>query len=91
MEIHRKRTIDNSFNLHLFLLSTRKYPTLDGSRYFWDARYVTVTFEGSPKCLEQVNRFLKTEDLVLREFAIKAKSSLQLSRMMTYKNPYANV
>lgn len=64
---------------------------MDGTRYFWDARFVTVTFEGSPQCLEQANRFLKTEELVLREFTTKAKSNLQLSRMMTYKNPYADV
>jgi ribosomal protein S6 len=60
----------------------------DGTRYFWEARYITTTFDASPKCLTEIDRFLRNEEGVLRTFTVKVDSSLDRSTTSTYKNPY---
>jgi ribosomal protein S6 len=85
------RGIENHGVRNLAERTRRQYPALDGTRYFWDARFVTVTFDGTPTCLSEIDRFLRTEESVLRQFAVKVKSNVELSKAMTYKNPYKNV
>lgn len=60
----------------------------DGSRYFWEARYVSTTFDASPKCLIEIDRMLRNEEGVLRAFTVKHKSSLFRCSSKNYKNPY---
>ena len=85
------RGIENHGIRNLPERTKRKYPALDGTRYFWDARYVTVTVDASPTCLTELERFLKTEEVVLRQHVIKAKTNVDLSKATNYKNPYTNV
>ncbi len=67
---------------------SRKYPTVDGERYFWEARYVTTMFDASPKSLREIERFLKNEEAILRQFTIKVDSAVDRAHGNTYKNPY---
>ncbi len=66
----------------------RKYATVDGERHFWDARYVTATFDASPNCLKEVDRFLRNEEGILRHFPVKLDSAVDRANGKTYKNPY---
>eukprot|EP00349_Pseudokeronopsis_sp_Brazil_P003521 CAMPEP_0202972028 /NCGR_PEP_ID=MMETSP1396-20130829/32787_1 /ASSEMBLY_ACC=CAM_ASM_000872 /TAXON_ID= /ORGANISM="Pseudokeronopsis sp., Strain Brazil" /LENGTH=115 /DNA_ID=CAMNT_0049702021 /DNA_START=25 /DNA_END=372 /DNA_ORIENTATION=+ len=69
----------------------RKNTASDGSRFYWEARYVTVTFDASPVCLLEADRFLRLEEPVLRQFVTRAKTNLELAASETYKNPFKNV
>lgn len=83
---NRLRMLDGPYNYtHLH---ARKYPTLDGSRYFWEARFLTCTIDASPKCLEDIDRFIKTDGCVLRYFTIKTKATVDLVTNPSFRNPY---
>ena len=64
---------------------------MDGTRYFWEARFVTTTFDASPTALVEIDRVMRNEEGVLRTFTVKLKSGLDRSRCANYKNPYLNV
>ena len=66
----------------------RKYPTTDGSRYFWEARYITASFDASPKVLVETERLLRNEEGILRFFTVKGKTSAERSRGLSYRNPF---
>ena len=66
----------------------RKYATTDGQRYFWEVRYVTSTFDISPKGLLEVERVVKSDEGVLRHFTTKVESASQRFNSRSYKNPY---
>jgi Ribosomal protein S6 len=70
---------------------SRKYPTTDGTRYFWDARYITTSFDASPKVLVETERLLRTEEGILRFFTIRGKTSIERCRGNSYRNPYLSV
>ena len=74
----------------VFFLLIRKYAsTFD--RYCWEARFVTSTFDVSPKGLADVERFLRNEESILRFFTIKAESAATRFNSRSYKNPYLEV
>ena len=66
----------------------RKFATQDGTRYFWEARFITTTFDASPDCLIYINRMLQNEDGYIRVFTKKLDSGLDKVTTATYKNPY---
>ena len=68
--------------------SNRKYVASDGSRYFWEARFTTVTFDASPACLETIGRVIKQEEGVIRYFTVKLRSATDRVNAKNYKNPY---
>lgn len=66
----------------------RKFAVQDGSRYFWEARFVTATFDASPQCLVEVDRMLRNEANVLRSFTMKMDTAHERVTTNMYKNPY---
>eukprot|EP01038_Epipyxis_sp_PR26KG_P009582 gene9582-12906_t len=82
------RGIENNGVRPLQERAKRKYATPDGTRYFWEARYVTTTFDASPECLAEAERALKNEDGVLRFFTTKLSSGFDKSKEKSYRNPY---
>jgi ribosomal protein S6 len=64
----------------------RKYASVDGTRHFWDARYVSSYFDASPKTLVEVERLLKNEEGVLRYFTVKKETGADRVRGGNYKN-----
>lgn len=64
----------------------RKYAATDGTRHFWDARYISSTFDASPKALVEVERFLRNEEGVLRVFTTKQEVGADRVRGGNYKN-----
>lgn len=66
----------------------RKYIASDGSRYFWEARFSTVTFDASPTALPTIARVIKQEEGVIRHFTLKLTSATDRINAMNYKNPY---
>ena len=69
-------------------ISSRKYPTESGERYFNNARFITSTFDASPKMLIEIERLLRADDGVLRFYTTKAKSNIEKSRGLSFRNPY---
>jgi hypothetical protein len=70
------------------LVNCRKYVASDGSRYFWEARFTTVTFDASPSCLETIGRVMRQEEGVIRYFTAKKTSAIERVNGKNYKNPY---
>jgi len=66
----------------------RKFVSTDGDRYFWNARFVTTTFDAAPKVLADVNRLLRDDEAVLRYHTTKIDSKMSRLRAANYKNPY---
>jgi hypothetical protein len=66
----------------------RQYPTTDGTRYFWEARYVSTYFDASPKVLKEVERLLRNEEAILRFFTVKKTTAADRVRGYNYRNPY---
>lgn len=62
-----------------------------GERYFWDARYITTSFNASPKSLTEIERQLRQEEGVLRFFTTKMKSNITRSRGFSFRNPYLSI
>lgn len=60
----------------------------DGSRYFWEARFTSVTFDASPQSLLSISRVIKQDEGVIRSFTLKLKSSAERVHAKNYKNPY---
>jgi ribosomal protein S6 len=60
----------------------------DGSRYFWEARFVCSTFDASPAALKETERLLRNEESVLKFFTVKLKTAVDRSKATSYKNPY---
>ena len=67
----------------------RRYATTDGTRYFWEARYITATFDASPQVLIETDRLLKNEEGILRSFTVRMKSGFDKVKERSYRNPYA--
>ena len=74
--------------LVLLFIQYRKYVASDGSRYFWEARFTTVTFDASPSSLATIGRVIKQEEGVIRSFTIKLTSATDRVNAKSYKNPY---
>jgi hypothetical protein len=72
----------------LSLKIRRKYATTEGSRYFWEARYVSVTFDAAPETLVELRRQANNEEGILKVFTVKHKNILKRSMGKNYKNPY---
>ena len=66
----------------------RKYATTDGTRYFWDARYVSSHFDASPKALIEVDRMLRNEEGVLRWFTTRQEAGADRVRGENFKNTF---
>jgi hypothetical protein len=66
----------------------REFPTEEGERHFWNAKYVTATFDASPDCLSQATRILKMDGGVIRVHTLKLKSLQQAIKQNNYKNPF---
>ena len=69
----------------------RKYAASDGTRLFWEARFVTASFDASPKCLTEIERLLRNEEGVLRFHFIKRDTTINRINSKTYKNPYLHL
>ncbi len=80
-----------SYSLNNFGNFFRKYPTDEGERYFWEARYITATFDASPNALKEATRVMKTDAGVLRVFTTKLQNALDVCQGHTYRNPFLNV
>lgn len=61
---------------------------MDGTRHFWEAKFITATFDISPKGLKEVERTLRNEEGVIRFFTTKIDSGPQRFNTRTYQNPY---
>ena len=77
----------NTICLHFDI---RKYPTEAGERYFDSARFITSTFDTSPKMLIEVERLLKADEGVLRFYTTRAKNNIVAARGTSFRNPYLN-
>ena len=66
----------------------RKYISTSGERYFWDARFVTTTFDANPKTLDDIKRMLRDDEAVLRYFTTKQDTKMEHLSATNYKNPY---
>eukprot|EP00388_Colpodella_angusta_P032136 GDKK01025588.1.p1 GENE.GDKK01025588.1~~GDKK01025588.1.p1 ORF type:complete len:131 (+),score=23.62 GDKK01025588.1:77-469(+) len=66
----------------------RQFAVVNGPRHFWEARYVTTTFDASPAALVEIGRLFRNEENVLRAFTIKRKASIFRATGENYKNPY---
>ena len=75
-------------NISILFHMIRKYAGTDGIRYFWEARFITATFDANPQCLVETDRMLKNEAGVLRFFTVKLKSGVDRATGKSYKNPY---
>ncbi len=62
--------------------------TPDGHRWFWNAKFLTVTFDASPSCLVEAERVLRADDAVIRFHTIKVKTTADRFGARNYKNPY---
>jgi ribosomal protein S6 len=69
-------------------MSYRKYITSDGLRYFWEARYVSSIFDLNPKALIEIERLLRTDEIILRFHTIRHVVSAEKFDSRSYKNPY---
>ena len=78
------------YNTSFSLLTFRKYPTEAGERYFDSARFITSTFDTSPKMLIEVERLLKADEGVLRFYTTRAKNNIVAARGTSFRNPYLN-
>lgn len=72
----------------LIIVKSRKFTTSDGSRTFWDARYVSAFIDISPKGLDGLDRLLKIEDAVIRHHTIRVPSAIDRCDSRRYNNPY---
>ena len=66
----------------------RQFAVVNGPRHFWEARYVTTTFDASPAALVEIGRLFRNEENVLRAFTIKRKATIFQASGENYKNPY---
>ena len=66
----------------------RKYPTREGERYFWEARYVSTFFDANPRTLVDIGRMLRTEDGILRFFTLKRPTAKDRVASKNYRNPF---
>jgi len=85
------RGIENHGIRPLLERATRKYAHTDGTRHFWEARYVTASFDASPKCLLETQRMLRMEEGVLRSFTTRVPTAVNKVNSRNFKNPYLNV
>jgi ribosomal protein S6 len=67
----------------------RKYPTRDGERYFWEARFVSTYFDANPRTLIDLGRMLRTEDGILRFFTMKKETGKDRVKAKNFRNPYS--
>lgn len=74
-------------NLFIYFL-IRKYASVDGSRHFWEARFITSSFDANPKCLIELDRMLRNEEGVLRYFTEKKNTTIDKVNSKSYRNPY---
>lgn len=82
------RGIENHGVRPLAEKAKKKFASSDGSRYFWEARYVTATFDSSPKGLFESERLLRNEEGVLRFFSTKQLTTIDKCNSSSFKNPY---
>jgi len=68
----------------------RKYVSMSGQRYFWDARFVTTTFDASPETLGDIKRLLRDDEGVIRYFTTKQTTNIDRLTATNYKNPYGD-
>eukprot|EP01041_Mallomonas_annulata_P001212 gene1212-2359_t len=68
----------------------RKYATRDGQRYFWEARFITTTFDASPRGLVEAERTLKNTDGILRYVTLKQPTVIDRVNSRNYRNPYVS-
>lgn len=85
------RGIENHGIRPLLERATRKYAHTDGSRHFWEARYVTVSFDASPSCLQETERMMRMEEGVLRVFTTKVDTHINKVNSKNFKNPYLDM
>lgn len=77
-----------SLNEFVLIGFCRQFPSMDGQRYFFEARYITVTYDAHPKVLTETDRLLKSEEALIRSFVVKQRSAFDLARGVTYRNQY---
>eukprot|EP01031_Cornospumella_fuschlensis_P028333 gene28333-34209_t len=82
------RSIENHGIRSLPERAKRKFITTDGDRHFWHARYISTVFDAPTESLVEINRFLRNEEAVIRQFTTRLQSNVELSRCKTYRNPY---
>ena len=82
------RIIENHGIRYLPERAKRRYATLSGHRLTWNARFVTATFDASPYCLSEAERFLRNEEGVLRFHSMKQDSAIERIRSRNWRNPY---
>jgi ribosomal protein S6 len=82
------RAIENNGVRPLPERARRAFPTREGERYFWEARYVSTYFDASPKALVELGRMLRTEEGILRFFTLKKDSVKDRVSAANYKNPF---
>ena len=71
--------------------TTRKYASTDGQRHFWEARFISATFDASPKCLSEAERQLKGEEGILRFHTTRVTSAVEKVNSRNFRNPYLQV
>ena len=69
----------------------RKYISTTGERSFWGARFMTTTFDASPKVLAELGRLLRDDEAVLRYFTDKVPTKMDRTTATNYKNPYGAI
>jgi Ribosomal protein S6 len=72
-------------------LKRRQYPTEEGERYFDEARFITATFDASPKLLNDVERLLRADEGVLRFYTTRTRNNVSKIRGESFRNRYLNV
>ena len=85
------RSIENHGVRELCEKTTRRYADAEGKKSFWDARYVTLSLDISPRGLAEVNKVLATEDCVIRSFTMKKSTMADRLETRGYKMPFKNL
>jgi ribosomal protein S6 len=83
------RGIENHGIRPLAEQAKRKYATTDGSRYFWEARFITVTFDAAPKVLVLTDRYFRTQAGILRTFVVKQRAGMDIIKDNSFRNPHS--
>ena len=76
---------------NLIYSKCRQYPTEKGERYFDEARFITATFDASPKLLNDVERLLRADEGVLRFYTTRTRNNVSKVRGESFRNRYLTV
>jgi hypothetical protein len=79
------------FIVQLFIDFSSLHADYWGNKSFWNARYVTVSLDLSPKQMIEITDSLKEEEPVMRVFVHKIRTAADRLETKTYKMPFQDL